>query len=46
MSKNPIDLRAIARQHECLRRMALALVSDEHHAEDVVQDAWLRALES
>jgi len=26
--------------------MALALVSDEHHAEDVVQDAWLRALES
>ncbi len=26
--------------------MALALVSDEHHAEDVVQDAWVRALES
>lgn len=39
------DLRALPRQHERLRRLARALVGDEHAAEDLAQDAWLRALE-
>lgn len=29
-----------------LGRLARSLVGDEHHAEDLVQDTWLRALES
>ncbi|MCP3915604.1 MAG: sigma-70 family RNA polymerase sigma factor [bacterium] len=46
MTPPPIDMRHLARQHESLRRMVLALVGDEHAAEDVVQDAWVRALQS
>ena len=36
------DLRAETRR---LRKLARALVADEHGAEDVVQDAWATALE-
>jgi RNA polymerase sigma-70 factor (ECF subfamily) len=45
MSPSPLDLPDLARQHRRLRRLVVALVGDEHGAEDVVQDAWLRALE-
>ncbi len=45
LDPTPIDVRQLARHHERLRRMVRALVGDEHRAEDVVQDAWVRALE-
>ncbi|MEZ6015572.1 MAG: sigma-70 family RNA polymerase sigma factor [Planctomycetota bacterium] len=40
-----LDLVQLARQHDRLRRLVVALVGDEHGAEDVVQDAWVRALQ-
>jgi len=45
MSQPPLDLPDLARQHRRLQRLVVALVGDEHGAEDVVQDAWLRALQ-
>ena len=46
MGPNPIEIRLLASQHERLCRMVRALVGDEHRAEDMVQEAWVRALEN
>lgn len=45
MSIEAIDMGRLARQHESLRHLAWVLVGDEHGADDVAQDAWVRALE-
>lgn len=39
------ELEAILSDRAFLRRLARSLIADEHRAEDVVQEAWVRALE-
>lgn len=40
------QLAALGAHHERMRGLARALLRDEHAAEDVVQDAWVRSLQS
>lgn len=42
----PFRPEALLEQREFLRSLARSLLSDEHGAEDVVQDAWIAALEN
>ncbi|QDV08206.1 RNA polymerase sigma factor [Planctomycetes bacterium Poly30] len=42
---DPIELDRLTAHHERIRRLARALVRSEQEAEDLVQDAWVRALE-
>src|SRR5687768_15116870 len=44
MTSHP-DLHALTLHQERIRALARALLRDEHAAEDVVQDTWLRALQ-
>ncbi len=41
----PLDLEALLRESDWLRRLAGALVHDSQAAEDLVQEAWVAALE-
>jgi len=45
MSLSDPNLQALALHQERVRALAWALLRDEHAAEDVVQDTWVRALE-
>lgn len=44
-ASTPLDLEALLRESEWLRRLAGALVRDPEAAEDLVQEAWVAALE-
>ena len=46
MSTPPISHSALLRHASFLRRLARELVRDEHESDDVVQEAWLKALRS
>ena len=47
MNEYELDLPTVLRQHgPMLKRVARALVSDEHAAADLVQDTWATALQS
>lgn len=45
MKPADFHLALLARHQDRVRALVQALLSDEHAAEDVVQDAWVRALE-